>query len=259
MVATGDQVNQFNVGDKVCALLESGGYADYAIVKATQTLPIPDNLSMKQAAALPEALFTVWHHLFMQTSIKAGQLLLIHGGTSGIGTTAILLAKAFGITTYATARTDEKCQAIKQLGASEVINYQHEDFEQRILELTHNKGVDVIFDMVGGNYTPKHINVLSHGGILMIIGLIGGVKTDFNLATLLSKNITIMGCTLRDKPSNMKRIIAQQIYKNIWPLIQNNTFLPVIDSVFDFSEVGKAHSRMESSAHIGKIILQNSL
>jgi NADPH2:quinone reductase len=248
----GSSVTGWKVGDKVCALLEGGGYAEYAVAHSTQILPIPSNLDYIQAASLPEACFTVWSNLFFHAKMLAGETLLVHGGTSGIGVMAVQIAKAFGIKCFATAGTDEKCQFLRELGVDFAINYKTEDFVEKIDE----GKVDVVLDMVGGDYFQRNFNVLSYGGRLVCISFLQGAKAEINFTPLLVKNLTIMGTTLRNKPQEFKAEIAKELREKLWPLIENGTVKPVIDSVFLLEQAEQAHELMQSSQHMGKIVLK---
>jgi NADPH2:quinone reductase len=256
--ALGENVIDWNIGDKVCALVNGGGYAEYAVAPATQCLPIPDKFSFVQAAALPETFFTVWHNLFQRAQLKAGESLLIHGGTSGIGTTAIQLAIAFGIRVFATAGSAEKCKAIQLLGATS-INYREQDFVAEVQAYTHGVGVDVILDMVGGNYIQRNFSTAAKDGRIVNIAFLNGSKTELDLMPLMLKRLTLTGSTLRAQSPQIKTSIAQELKQQVWPLLNQQKIKPLIDSVFPFAEAAKAHERMESSQHIGKIILDLNL
>ena len=250
----GKDVTAWKIGDKVCALVNGGGYAEYAVAPAAQCLPIPDNFSFAQAAALPETFFTVWHNLFQRAQLKAGETLLVHGGTSGIGTTAIQLAVAFGVNVFATAGSMEKCQAITSLGAV-AINYREQDFVAEIKTQTQGQGVNVILDMVGGDYIQRNFSAAAKNARIVNIAFLNGSKTELDLMPLMLKRLTLTGSTLRAQSPQIKAKIAQELKKQVWPLLDQQKIKPIIDSVFPFSEVAKAHERMESSQHIGKIIL----
>ena len=252
--ALGENVTDWKIGDKVCALVNGGGYAEYAIAPAAQCLPIPDNFSFVQAAALPETFFTVWHNLFQRAQLKAGETLLIHGGTSGIGTTAIQLAIAFGVKVFATAGSAEKCQAIESLGATS-INYREQDFVAEIKTLTQGVGVNVILDMVGGDYIQRNFSAAAKDGRIVNIAFLKGSKTELDLMPVMLKRLTLTGSTLRAQSPQIKASIAQELLKQVWPLLNKHTILPMIDSVFPLHDVVLAHERMGSSQHIGKIIL----
>jgi NADPH:quinone reductase len=254
----GENVTEWKIGDKVCALVNGGGYAEYAVAPAAQCLPIPDQFSFIQAAALPETCFTVWHNLFQRAQLKAGETLLIHGGTSGIGTTAIQLAIAFGVKVFATAGSAEKCQAIESLGAV-AINYREQDFVADIKLQTQGQGVNVILDMVGGDYIQRNFSAAAKDGRIVNIAFLNGSKTELDLMPLMLKRLTLTGSTLRAQSAQVKACIAQELKQQVWPLLNQQKIKPIIDSVFPFAEVAKAHERMESSQHIGKIILDVNL
>ncbi len=256
VVAVGKDVTQFKVGAQVCALTPGGSYAEYCVTDAGSCLPIPKGVSMLQAAAIPENYFTVWSNLFDMGHLQAGESILIHGGSSGIGITAIQLAKQFGATVYATVGNAEKVKACKQLGADEAFNYKEEDFVERVLDATNKKGVNVILDMVGGSYIQRNLHSLAIDGRLLQVAFLEGSKASLDVQAIMRKRLTYTGATLRPRSDLQKAHIAQALLKNVWPLLESGTCLPVIDSVYPFAEVVKAHERMESSAHIGKIMLQ---
>ena len=254
ITALGENVTDWKIGDKVCALVNGGGYAEYAVAPVAQCLPIPDSFSFIQAAALPETFFTVWHNLFQRAQLKAGETLLIHGGTSGIGTTAIQLAVAFCVKVFATAGSAEKCQAIESLGAM-AINYREQDFVAEIKSQTQGQGVNVILDMVGGDYIQRNFSAAAKDARIVNIAFLNGSKTELDLMPLMLKRLTLTGSTLRAQSAQVKAGIAQELKRQAWPLLNHQKIKPIIDSVFPFAEVAKAHERMESSQHIGKIIL----
>lgn len=252
----GSAVTEFSVGDPVCALVTGGGYAEYCLASACCCLPIPRRFSFIEAAALPETFFTVWSNIFDRAGLQAGESLLVHGGTSGIGTTAIQLAKAFGSRVVTTAGSDEKCRRCLQLGADLAVNYRQQDFVEAVLDFTEGKGVDVILDMVGGDYLPRNLKSLAIDGRLMQIGIQHGGKAEINLAALLMKRLTLAGSTLRSRSDEFKANIARQLRDKVWPLLESGQVKPVIDSVFPLAEADRAHRLMESSQHIGKIVLE---
>ena len=252
VVEIGENVSDLAVGDRVCALLPGGGYAEYVATPAAHCLPIPTGLSMKQAACLPETFFTVWSNVFMRGGLQAGERILIHGGSSGIGTTAIQLANAFGARVFVTAGSDEKCQACTDLGAERAINYRDEDFVDVMRAVG---GADVILDMVGGPYIPRNLKGLADDGRLVQIAFLQGPKTEVNFVQLMTRRLTLTGSTLRPQSDFAKAKIAQQLRNVVWPLLSQGKIAPVIDSTFNMAEAAAAHSRMESSAHIGKIVL----
>ncbi|MFO1389927.1 NAD(P)H-quinone oxidoreductase [Cellvibrio sp.] len=254
IVSVGEDVKNWKSGDKVCALVNGGGYAEYAVAPAAQCLPVPQHFSWVQAAALPETFFTVWHNLFQRAQLKSGETLLIHGGTSGIGTTAIQLATAFGVKVFATAGSVAKCKAIESFGAV-AINYREQDFVAEIKSHTQGQGVNVILDMVGGDYIQRNFSAASKEGRIVNIAFLNGSKTELDLMPLMLKRLTLTGSTLRAQSAAVKSIIAQELLAQVWPLLNAQKIKPVIDSVFPFADVVKAHERMESNQHIGKIIL----
>ncbi len=254
IVAVGENVSGWKNGDKVCALVNGGGYAEHAIAPAAQCLPIPDNFSFLEAAALPETFFTVWHNLFQRARLASDEILLVHGGTSGIGTTAIQLAIAFGVKVFATAGSAEKCKAIESFGAV-AINYREQDFVTEIKAQTYGQGANVILDMVGGDYIQRNFSAAAKDGRIVNIAFLNGSKTELDLMPLMLKRLTFTGSTLRAQSPQVKADIAQELQQHVWPLLNQQKIKPVIDSVFPFSEVVKAHERMESSLHIGKIVL----
>jgi NADPH2:quinone reductase len=243
------------VGDRVCALVAGGGYAELCVAPVGQCLPVPKNLSDIEAASLPETFFTVWSNVFDRGRLQAGESLLIQGGTSGIGVTAIQMAKALGAKVIATAGSDEKCAACLQLGADHAINYKTSDFAEEARKLTGGAGVNVILDMVAGSYAAREVECLAEDGRLVIIAVQGGVKSEFNAGLVLRRRLTITGSTLRPRPVAFKTAIAQALQKNVWPLIESGRIKPVIHSTFAAAEAAKAHTLMESNQHVGKIVL----
>ncbi|MBB3169011.1 NAD(P)H-quinone oxidoreductase [Simiduia aestuariiviva] len=255
ITALGEGVTEWAVGDQVCALCNGGGYADTVCVPAGQCLPKPANLSFVQAAALPETLFTVWGNVFVRGRLQAGESLLVHGGSSGIGTTAIQLARALGATVYATAGSDEKCDACVALGAQKAINYRTADFVAELKHATEQRGVDVILDMVGGDYVAKNIDLAAMEGRLVSIAFLQGPEVQLNLLPVMLKRLTLTGSTLRAQSDQAKAALAQGLREQVWPLIESGNIAPVIAAEFPLAEVEAAHRLMESSAHIGKIVL----
>ncbi|RKZ37265.1 MAG: NAD(P)H-quinone oxidoreductase [Gammaproteobacteria bacterium] len=255
VVATGDDVRQLRHGDNVCALVNGGGYAQYCTAPAVLCLPFPDNFDAIQAAALPETFYTVWTNVFDRGRLAAGERFLVHGGSSGIGTTAIQLANAFGATVFATAGTKEKCDFCLELGAQFAINYREEDFAERIVALTDGAGVDVILDMVGGDYLSRNLKSLNDSGRLVQIAIQHGAKSELNLWSVMSKRLTITGSTLRPRSVAEKAAIAEALKTRVWPLLNAGSIKPVIHATFPLEQAAKAHALMESSAHLGKIIL----
>ncbi|MGB1720454.1 MAG: NAD(P)H-quinone oxidoreductase [Paracoccaceae bacterium] len=252
VVEVGENVADLAVGDRVCALLPGGGYAEYVATPAAHCLPIPTGLSMKQAACLPETFFTVWSNVFMRGGLQAGERILIHGGSSGIGTTAIQLANSFGARVFVTAGSDDKCQACTDLGAERAMNYRDEDFVDAMRAVG---GANLILDMVGGPYIPRNLKALADDGRLVQIAFLQGPKTEVNFVQLMTRRLTFTGSTLRPQSDLAKAKIAQQLRDVVWPLLSQGKIAPVIDSTFNMTEAAAAHSRMESSAHIGKIVL----
>ena len=243
-------------GDRsVCALVAGGGYAEYCVAPAPQCLPIPAGLDVIHAAAIPETFFTVWTNVFQRGRLAAGEHILIHGGTSGIGTTAIQLARAFGATVYATAGSDEKCDACKALGTALAINYREQDFVEAIREATSGRGVDVILDIVGGDYLPRNLECLAQDGRLVQIGLIGGATAQIDLRRILQRRLTLTGSTLRPRSVEEKGALARELEANVWPLLEAGTVKPVLFKTFPLKDAAAAHALMESSEHIGKIVL----
>jgi NADPH2:quinone reductase len=252
---TGAMVPHFKAGDEVCALLSGGGYAEYVSVPSLQCLPIPAGLSFEEGAALPETFFTVWNNVFDIGKFKAGESVLVHGGSSGIGVAAIQMIKAMGGTVFVTAGTDEKCQACEQLGADKAIHYQKEDFVAEINKLTEGKGVDIILDMVGGDYTEKNMKLLKPKGRLIMINAMKGRGAEVDLLQVMARQLLITGSTLRPQSSEHKGQIARNLITHIWPLIPSQ-IKPVIYRSFPLAQAEEAHRLMESSVHIGKIILK---
>ena len=255
VVEVGANITRWKVGDKVCALVIGGGYAEYCNVPAGQCLPIPENLSFIEAASLPETFFTVWSNVFDRGHLQKGESLLVHGGSSGIGVAAIQIAKALGCTVYATAGSDEKCKFCEEFGAAKAINYKTENFADVIKQLTHNKGVDVILDMIGGDYTAPNLQSLADDGRLVFINTMKGKDVNIDLSIVMRKRLTITGSMLRSREISFKVAIAQNLEKNIWPLLKSGEIKPIIYKVFPADQAAVAHRLMESSEHIGKIVL----
>ena len=243
------------VGDRVCALVAGGGYAEWCVAPVAQCLPVPDRLTDVEAASLPETFFTVWSNVFDRGRLQAGESLLVQGGTSGIGVTAIQLARAFGATVLATAGSDEKCAACLELGAHHAINYKSQDFVAEGKRLTQGKGVDVVLDMVAGDYVAREVECLAEDGRLVIIAVQGGVKSDFNAGLVLRRRLTITGSTLRPRSVAFKGAIAKALREHVWPLLAAGQVRPVIHSTFAAADAARAHALMESNQHIGKIVL----
>ncbi|MEO1312586.1 MAG: NAD(P)H-quinone oxidoreductase, partial [Pseudomonadota bacterium] len=246
-------VSRWTVGDAVCALLPGGGYAEYAIAPAEHVLPVPEGLTLGQAAALPETYFTVWTNVFERGDLRAGERFLVHGGSSGIGTTAIQLARLFGARVFATAGSSEKCAACVALGAERAVNYRDEDYVSTLREAAG--GVDLSLNMVGGDYIARDIKLLAEDGRLVMIAFLNGPKVTANLAPAMVKRLTITGSTLRPQSVAAKARIARELEAQVWPHLASGRVAPVMDQSFDLEDAKEAHGRMESSAHIGKIIL----
>jgi NADPH:quinone reductase len=253
--AVGAQVTQWKVGDRVCALTNGGAYAEYVCAAEGQVLPIPEGLSFLQAAALPENYFTVFVNVFMRGNLSAGESILVHGGSSGIGLTAIQLAKAFGVTVYCTVGSDDKAQACLKAGADAAINYREQDFVTRIAELTEKQGVNMVLDMVGGEYTDRNLKCLGQLGRLVQIAFLQGSKASIDMSPIMLRRLSFTGSTLRPRTSAEKQAIAVELKKKVWPLLEDGKALPVIHQVFQINEAAEAHALMESSTHIGKIML----
>ena len=249
------QAAGFQLGDRVCALVAGGGYAELCVAPVGQCLPVPQGLTDIEAASLPETFFTVWSNVFDRGRLQAGEILLVQGGTSGIGVTAIQLAKALGATVIATAGSDAKCAACLALGADHAINYKTQDFQTEALRLTDGRGVDVVLDMVAGGYVAKEVQCLAEDGRLVIIAVQGGVQSEINAGLVLRKRLTITGSTLRPRPMAFKQAIAQACLQRVWPLLEAGKIKPVVHSVFAAADAAKAHALMETNQHVGKIVL----
>lgn len=255
VVAVGEECVRWKVGDKICALVTGGGYAEFCAVPEGQCLPVPENLSFIEAASLPETYFTVWTNVFDRVKLQKGESFLIHGGTSGIGVAAIQLAKACGATVYATAGTDEKCSFCENLGATKAINYKKENFKDVIKEITHKQGVNVILDMVGGEYTNLNLEVLAIEGRLVLINYMKGDEASIRLSLILRKRLTVTGSTLRAREVEFKSAIARNLEKHVWPWLQSGMVKPIIYKTFPLAQAADAHKSIENGDHIGKIIL----
>lgn len=255
VVAVGEGATRYRIGDKVCALVAGGGYAEYCPVDESNALPVPAGLTMIEAAAVPETFFTVWTNVFERGGLKPGEVFLVHGGTSGIGTTAIMLAKAFGATVIATAGSDEKCEACRKLGADVAINYRTQDFVQVVKEVTGKKGANVILDMVGGDYIERNHEAAAQDGRIVQIAFLQGSKVTIDLRRIMLKKLTHTGSTLRARSVADKASIARALEEKVWPLLAQGRCRPQIDSTFPLADAAKAHALMETNAHIGKIVL----
>ncbi|KAJ04484.1 NAD(P)H-quinone oxidoreductase [Sulfitobacter mediterraneus] len=252
VVALGAGVSDLRIGDLVCALLPGGGYAEYVATPAAHCLPVPKGMGMKEAACLPETFFTVWSNVFMRGGLKAGERFLVHGGSSGIGTTAIQLAHVKGARVFATAGTDAKCAACAELGAEAAINYRDMDF---VDVMQAEGGANLILDMVGGGYIPRNLKALAEDGRLVQIAFLQGPKAEVNFATLMTRRLTMTGSTLRPQSDLAKARIAQELRREVWPLLESGQVAPVMDSSYTLDQASEAHARMETSGHIGKIVL----
>ncbi|WP_372603671.1 NAD(P)H-quinone oxidoreductase [Actibacterium sp.] len=253
VVALGEGVSGLSLGDQVCALLPGGGYAEYVTTPAAHCLPVPKGMDLKQAACLPETFFTVWSNVFMRGGLTAGERFLVHGGSSGIGTTAIQLANAFGARVFTTAGSRDKCQVCRDLGAERAINYRDEDFVE---VLRAEGGADLILDMVGGSYIARNIKALADDGRMVHIAFLSGPKAEINFAQIMARRLTITGSTLRPQSDLAKARIADQLREKVWPLLDAGKIHPVIDSEYPLADAAAAHARMETSQHIGKIVLK---
>ena len=255
VVRLGAGVSEPALGAKVCALLAGGGYAQYANAPAVQCLPIPPPLTLEEAAALPETFFTVWHNVFERARLQRGETLLVHGGSSGIGTTAIMLGKAFGARVIVTAGSAQKCAACRELGADVAINYHEGDFVEATLRATERRGADVILDMVGGEYLPRDVTAAAVEGRIALIATQGGTRSELDLRPFMVKRLTLTASVLRSQPVANKGRIADALWRNVWPLFASQRLTPVIHARFPLGEAARAHELMESGAHIGKIML----
>jgi NADPH2:quinone reductase len=258
IAARGPGVDGWHLGEPVCALVSGGGYAEYCVAPAAQCLPVPKGFSMAEAAALPETFFTVWTNVFERGALQPGESLLVHGGTSGIGSTAIPLAKAWGATVYATAGGPEKARACEELGADRGIDYRAEDFVEIVRDLTKGRGVDVVLDMVGGDYVPRNLQCLATDGRHVSIAVLGGVKASINIATIMQKRLILTGSTLRPRSVAEKGAIAAALWAKVWPLLEGGQVRPRLFQTFPLDQAPAAHALMESSQHIGKIVLLTS-
>src|ERR1700722_2250858 len=256
IAACGPGVSEYQVGDQVCALLPGGGYAEFCVAPVGQVLPIPAGWSAQEAATLPENIFTVWENAFRRAKLQTGETILVQGGTSGIGSTAIMLAREFGATVIATAGSDEKCQACLSIGADSTINYRTKDFVTETLRLTDQRGVNVVLDIVGGDYVQRGINCIAIDGRISLIANQGGDDATFSVSSLIKKRGTILSSNMRPRTPAEKGVIAEDLRRQVWPRLSSRThFRPLIDRVFTFAEAAKAHERMERGEHVGKIVL----
>ena len=243
-------------GQNVCALVSGGGYAEYCIAKAAQCLPVPEGLSLEMAAALPETLFTVWHNVFERGFAREGETILVHGGTSGIGVMAILLGKLFGLTVIVTCGSEAKCDAARGIGADYAIDYKAGDFVAEVERITESRGVDLVLDMVAGDYVARNLKCLAEDGRHVTIAVQGGVRAELNMAEVMRRRLMLTGSTLRPRSNEFKALLADEIARNVWPLVADGNLRPVMDQIFPLAEAAAAHSRMEAGDHIGKIVLK---
>lgn len=255
VVALGEGAEPALLGQQVCALVSGGGYAEYCLAVADHCLPVPAGLPLDMAAALPETLFTVWHNVFERGWAKEGETLLVHGGTSGIGTMACLLGKAFGLTVIVTCGGADKCAAALAIGADHAIDYKAQDFVAEVAAITGGKGVDLVLDMVAGDYVMRNLKCLADDGRHVTIAVQGGVRAEINMAEVMRRRLTLTGSTLRPRSNQFKALLAQEIVRVAWPLVENGRLRPVMDQAFPLAEAARAHERMEQGAHIGKIVL----
>lgn len=255
VVALGADVNDVMLGQKVCALVTGGGYAEYCLAMADHCLPVPAEMPLDQAAALPETLFTVWHNVFERGWAKEGETILVHGGTSGIGTMAIMLGKAFGLTVIVTCGDAEKCAAALEIGADHAIDYKASDFVEEVKRITDGQGVELVLDMVAGDYVARNLRCMKEDGRHVTIAVQGGMQAELNMAVIMSRRYTLTGSTLRPRSNQFKALLAQEIAANAWPLFTSGQLRPIMDQAFPLADAAAAHARMEAGAHIGKIVL----
>jgi len=256
VVAVGERVDPALIGHPVCALVAGGGYAQYCVAPVGQCLPVPAALTMVEAAALPETLFTVWHNLFQRAYVRDGETILVHGGTSGIGTTAILLGKIFGLIVIVTAGSDAKCARAREIGAGHAINYRTQDFVEEVKHITGGRGVHAVLDMVGGDYVPRNLACLAEDGRHVSIAAQRGPKAEIALWQIMRRRLTLTGSTLRARSTEFKSLLAQEIERVVWREVEQGRLKPVIDSIYPLDQAAEAHRRMESSEHVGKIVLE---
>jgi putative PIG3 family NAD(P)H quinone oxidoreductase len=255
IVALGDGVAILDEGQPVCALLAGGGYAQYALAPAGQCLPVPEGLTMVEAAAMPETLFTVWTNLFERAYATEGEIVLVHGGTSGIGTMAIALCGLFGLPMIVTCGSDEKCAAAEALGAARAINYRSADFVEEVKSFTGGRGVDVVLDMVGGDYLPRNLDCLAEDGRHVSIAIQRGATAELNIGAIMRRRLTLTGSTLRPRSTEFKSLVAEELLRNVWPHVASGRLRPVVDAAFPLEKAADAHRRMEAGEHVGKIVL----
>jgi len=255
VVVLGRGVDTLRIGSRVCALVAGGGYAEYCIADAELCLPVPESLPLDQAAALPETLFTVWHNVFERGWASEGETLLVHGGTSGIGTTAIMLGKLFGLTVIVTCGSSAKCARALEIGADHAIDYKAADFVEEVARITEGTGVDLVLDMISGDYLARNLKCLAEDGRHVTIAVLGGAKVQLNMAVVMSRRLTLTGSTLRPRSTEFKRLLAQEILEHVWPHVESGELLPVMDACFPLAQACEAHRRMEAGDHVGKIVL----
>lgn len=255
VVAVGEEADETLLGREICALVSGGGYAEYCLARGEHCLPVPHGLSLAEAAALPETLFTVWHNVFERGWARDGETLLVHGGTSGIGTMAIKLGKLFGLSVIVTCGSEGKCDAARTLGADHAINYRTEDFVETVRAITGGKGVDLVLDMVAGSYTQRNLDCLAEDGRLVTIAVLGGAMAEVNMAKLMVRRHTVTGSTLRGRSDEFKALLADEIARYAWPLVEDGSLRPAMDRVFPLARAAEAHALMEAGEHIGKIVL----
>lgn len=255
VVALGDGVDPGEKGKTVCALVNGGGYAEYCIARPEHCLPVPSGLSMAEAAAIPETLFTVWHNVFQRGYARDGETILVHGGTSGIGTMATMLGKLFGMHVITTSGSDEKAQASRKVGADLAINYKTQDFVEEAKKFTDGRGAHLALDMVAGSYTQRNLDALAEDGRLVVIAVLGGATSEINMAKMMMRRQTVTGSTLRPRSNVFKGMLADELFREVWPLVENGDLRPVMDRTFAMADAAAAHTRMEAGDHIGKIVL----
>ena len=255
VVALGEGVDPGELGKRVCALVNGGGYAEYCIARPEHCLPVPPGLSMAEAAAIPETLFTVWHNVFQRGYARDGETILIHGGTSGIGTMATMLGKLFGMHVITTSGSDDKAAASRKVGADLAINYKTRDFVEEVKKYTDGRGAHLVLDMVAGNYTQRNLDALGEDGRLVVIAVLGGAKSEINMAKMMVKRQSITGSTLRPRSNVFKGMLADELFREVWPLVESGDLRPVMDQTFAMAHAADAHARMEAGDHIGKIVL----
>jgi NADPH2:quinone reductase len=256
VVALGEGAPDSMLGQQVCALVSGGGYAQFCVAHAGHCLPVPEGLSLAEAGALPEALFTVWHNVFERAWARDGETILVHGGTSGIGTMTIALGRLFGLRVIVTCGSDEKCARALSLGAAHAINYRTTDFVGEVARITGGKGVEIVFDMVAGDYVPRNLQCLAEDGRHVTIATQGGARADVNMVALMVRRLTMTGSTLRPRSDEFKSLLAQEIAENAWPFVESGQLRPVVDSVFPMAEAAAAHAYLAAGGHVGKIVLE---